>query len=92
MALSIYAQAPDGRFGEWHEDPEHGDWPRAVEIPRKRLKELARCNPHMIPELDVFGKSREEVEAVLERRRLFAYHAESSGVDFFDNPRKLLKE
>ncbi|MDO8655792.1 MAG: hypothetical protein Q7K45_01010 [Nanoarchaeota archaeon] len=92
VALSIYAQAPDGRFGEWHEDPEHGDWPRAVEIQRKRLEELARCNPHMIPKLDVFGKSREEVERVLERKRLFAYHAESSGGDFFENPRKLLNE
>ena len=92
VALSIYARTPDGRYAEWHEDPEHGDWPRAVEVPRERLEELARCNPHMIPELNVLGESREEVDRVLGKKKLFAYHRESSPANLFEDPRGLLEE
>ncbi len=92
VALSIYARTPDGRYAEWHEDPEHGDWPRAEEVPRKRLEELAKYNPRMIPEVEILGKSRQEVEQVLERRKLFAYHQESSPGNIFENPRRLLEE
>lgn len=92
LAYSYYVQAPDGRYGEWHEDPEHGDWRQVMEIPKSRLEELKEYNPHTIPEVDVLGKSRKDVEKILYHKKLFSYHLEASTNRVFENHRKLIRE
>ena len=90
MAFSFYVQAPDGRYGQWHEDPEHGDWPEVCEIGRERLEELERHNRHMIPSLQILGKSRADGESILSTRRLFAYHTEISTGEVFGRGQNLI--
>ncbi len=91
VGLSITVRTPDGRFGEWHEDPEHGDWPRVREMSKDRLQGLIECNPHSLLAADILGKNRQEVENILNQKGMFAYHAQAARKNLFKNPRALLE-
>ena len=67
-ARSEYCFTLDGKYTEWHQDPEHGDWPRAVERPVDRFIELAEFNPQAIPLHLILGKDRKSVERLLNEK------------------------
>ena len=72
--ISEYGITPEGKYTEWHFDPEHGGFLKPQEVPKSRLVELAEANPDTIPGHEVLGKTREEVEALLGKLNIEAYH------------------
>jgi hypothetical protein len=73
-AKSVYGLTLDGQYTEWHEDPEHGNWPEARIVPRSRLETLDGANPRSIPLLKVLGSDESTVKDILRDRNLLVKH------------------
>ena|SRR3989339_1463050 len=69
-AMSLFELRPDGSITEWHEDPEHGDWPSPQKMTAERLRDLAKYNRGSLDVREVLGKSEEKVGEKLKRKRI----------------------
>ena len=74
LAKSEVCLKDDGSFTEYHEDPEHGNWPGPELVSRSRLEQLAKHNPHCIPDHLVLGQKLENVDKLLKERKIKAIH------------------
>lgn len=77
LIASEYGLNEDGKFTEFHFDPEHGGDPAAHVVPESGLAKLDSATARSIPLLKVLGKNRVQVEAVLKRWSFNAYHFDS---------------
>jgi len=69
---SEHSLLPDGSITEWHQDPEHGDWPAPVIMDKKRIDDLAEANPEWFSYSEVLGAPRERVEQILKQKKIKA--------------------
>ena len=76
-AISVY-KYKKGKYFQWHEDPEYGNWPNIKEISFKTLEEIARNNPKSIEYLKILNKNKCEVINYLVENELEAKHLDST--------------
>ena len=75
LSISTYEISSNG-FRESHFDENHGVFQCKVVVPRSRLAEIDKANPHMVSYLAILGADRSSVEEHFRERGLKAKHVD----------------